>query len=148
MKLQTLCLPVFFMWVKPFNVMKKSLVIQWYTRNQYWYAVKNSIKLTMGKLLSAMLHFVMYCVLNIYEGILMSALPVVAHCQNKYKCFALSVQLYCSTAHKTLLANQYQRCMPRQTLLKLVHYCTLLSMGYHFDAHIITLRVTFRNKTG
>ena len=50
----------------------------------------------MGKLLS-----VMYCVLNIYEGILMNALPVVAHCQNKYKRFALSVQLYCSTAHKT-----------------------------------------------
>ena len=107
--------------------------------------VKNNIKLTIGKLLSAMLLFVMYCLLNIYEGILMSTSSMASHCQHICKHFALSVQLYCSTVHKTLLTNQCQRCMPRKTSLKLIHYCTPLSNVCHFDACIIRLHVTFCN---
>ena len=55
-----------------------------------------------------------------------------AHCQHACKRFALYDQL---TAYKTLLTNQYWRCMPRKTSLNLVHYCTLLSMAHHFDVH-------------
>ena len=47
--------------------------------------------------------------------------------------FVCSTFNYCSTAYKTLLANQYSRCMPRKMSLNLVHYCTLLSMVCHFD---------------
>ena len=61
----------------------------------------------MVKLLLVVLLFVIYCVLNIYEGMLMSATPMVAHCRCTCKHFALPIQLYCSTAYKTLLANQY-----------------------------------------
>ena len=61
----------------------------------------------MVKSLSVVLLLVIYCLLNIYEGILTSALPMAAHCQHTCKHFALSVQLYCSTAYKTLLVNQY-----------------------------------------
>ena len=61
----------------------------------------------MVKLLSAVLLFVIHCLLNIYEGMLMSASPMAAHCQHAYKHFALFVQLHCSTAYKTLLTNQY-----------------------------------------
>ena len=64
------------------------------------------------------------------------------------KRFALSIQLYCSAAYKTLLANQYWCCISRKTSLKLIHYCILLSMVRHFDVHIITLHFTFCNKTG
>ena len=103
----------------------------------------------MGKSLSVMLLFVIYCLLNIYEGILMSVLPMAAHCQHACKHFALYTQLYCSTTYKTFLTTQYWHCMPRKTSLKLVHYCILLSMACHFDARIIvTYRVTFCNKTG
>ena len=42
---------------------------------------------------------------------------------------------YCSTTYKTVLTNQYWRCMPRKTSLNLVHYCTLLPMAHHFDVH-------------
>ena len=55
----------------------------------------------MVKSLSVMLRFVIYCLLNIYEGILMSGLPMAAHCQNACKCFTLYAQLYCSTTYKT-----------------------------------------------
>ena len=61
----------------------------------------------MVKLLSVVLFFVIYCLLNIYKGILMSAKPMAAHCQHVCKCFALYAQLYCSTTYKTLLTNQY-----------------------------------------
>ena len=32
--------------------------------------------------------------------------------------------------------------------LKLIHCCTMLSKACHFDVHIISLCVTFHNKTG
>ena len=109
--------------------------------------VKNNIKWTMGKLLSAVLLSVMYCVLNIYEGILTSPLSMASHCQLACKHFTLSIQLYFSTAHKTLLTNQYWCCMPRKTSLKLLlYYCTLLSNVCHFDACIIILHITLHNK--
>ena len=55
----------------------------------------------MVKLLSVMLLFVIYyCLLNICEGILMSASPMAARCQHACKRFTLSVQLYCFAAHK------------------------------------------------
>ena len=48
--------------------------------------------------------------------------------------------------------NPSRQSMPtlyaKKMLLKLVHYCTLLSMVCHFDASIITQLVTFHNKTG
>ena len=87
----------------------------------------------MVKSLSVVLLFVIYCLLNIYKGILMSALPMAAHCQHTWKCFTLYAQLYCSTTYKTLLTNQYWHCVPRKTSLKLIYYCTLLSMACHFD---------------
>ena len=59
----------------------------------------------MVKSLSVMLIIVIYCLLNIYKGIIMSALPMAAHCQHVCKHFALYAQLYCSTAYKTLLIN-------------------------------------------
>ena len=58
----------------------------------------------MVKSLSATL---IYWLLNICGGILMSTSPMAAHCQHAFKCFTLSVQLYCSTAHQMLLANQH-----------------------------------------
>ena len=82
-----------------------------------------------GKSLSAMLFFVMYCLLNIYKCILMSASPMAADCQHACKHFVLSVQLYCSTAHKTLLANQYRHLYAKKLSLKLVH--TLLYTAVH-----------------
>ena len=53
------------------------------------------------------------------------------------------VQLYCFTAYNTLLTKQYWWCMPRKTSLKLVHYCTLLSMAHHFEYVIITFTSHF-----
>ena len=44
--------------------------------------------------------FVTYCLLNIYEGILISASPMSCYCQYACKCFTLSVKLYCSTMYK------------------------------------------------
>ena len=61
----------------------------------------------MVKSLLVMLRFVMYRPVNIYEGILMSASQMAAHCQHACKCLALYVQLYCSTAYKKFLINQY-----------------------------------------
>ena len=61
----------------------------------------------MVKLLSVVLLSVTHCVLKIYEGMLMSASPMAAHCQHACKRFTLYAQLYCSTAYKTLLTNQY-----------------------------------------
>ena len=55
----------------------------------------------MVKSLSVVLHFVIYCLLNIYEGILMSASPMAVHCQHAWKRFTLYAQLYCSTTYKT-----------------------------------------------
>ena len=45
----------------------------------------------MVKLPSVVLLFViiLYCLLTIYKGILMSAKPMAAHCQHMCKCFAL-----------------------------------------------------------
>ena len=54
----------------------------------------------MVKSLSVMLIFVIYCLLNIYEGVLMNASPMAAQCQHVCKCFALSIHLYFSTAYK------------------------------------------------
>ena len=59
----------------------------------------------MVKSLSVMLLFVV--TEHLYEGILTSASPMVADCQHVCKRFALSIQIYCSTAYKTLSANQY-----------------------------------------
>ena len=58
----------------------------------------------MVKLCSVVLIFVIYWLLSIYEGILMSALPMVAHCQYACKRFALSVQLYClyNSSHQSI----------------------------------------------
>ena len=61
----------------------------------------------MVKSLSVALLFVIYCLLNIYEGMLMSALPMVAHCQHTSKRFALYALLYCSIVYKTLLTHKY-----------------------------------------
>ena len=47
-----------------------------------------------------MLIFVMYWLLNIYEGVLMSALPMAAHCQHVCVHFTSSIQLYCFTVYK------------------------------------------------
>ena len=55
----------------------------------------------------ATITFIIYCLLNIYGGILVSALPMVVHCQHACKRFALSVKLYCSTVYKNLFNNQY-----------------------------------------
>ena len=51
----------------------------------------------MVKLLSVVLIFVIYCLLNVYKRILMSALPMATHCQHVCKQFTLYTQLYCST---------------------------------------------------
>ena len=53
------------------------------------------------RLLSVMLLFViLYCLMNIYEGILNNASPMPAHCQHACKHFTMSVQLDCSTTYK------------------------------------------------
>ena len=87
----------------------------------------------MVKSLSVLLVFVIYCLLNIYESQLMSALPKRPIVNTRANVLLCTIQLYCSTAYKTLLTNQYWRCMPRKMSLKLLHYCTLLSMAHHFD---------------
>ena len=74
---------------------------------------------TMRKSLSVMLVFVIYDLLNICKGIIMSTSPMTAHCQYMYKRFVLSIQLYCSTAYKILLTNQYWCCMPRKMSLNM-----------------------------
>ena len=113
----------------------KPSVILWYTRYQYWYAIKNSIKWTMVKSLSVVLFFVIYCLLNIYEGIytyecIANGGPLPT-CVQTFRLVRLILPFY----HiKTLLTNQYWCCMPTKTSLKLIHYCTLLSMAHHFDA--------------
>ena len=89
--------------------------------------------------LSIVLIFVIYCLLNICKGIVMSASPMAAQCQHACKRFTLSIQLHCSTAYKILLANQYWYCMLRKMSLKLVHYCILLSMARYFECVSITL---------
>ena len=61
----------------------------------------------MVKPLSVMLIFAIYWLLNIYKGMFMSASQIAAHCQHACERFALIVQLICSDAYKTLLANQY-----------------------------------------
>ena len=63
----------------------------------------------------------------------MSAWPLVAHCQHAYKRFALSVRLTV-LLYKTLLAKSLLTLYKRKTSLKLVYYCTLMSMAHHFDA--------------
>ena len=99
------------------------------------------------KSLSVVLIFVIYCLLNIYKGILISTSPMAVHCQHVCKHSHLSVQLYCSTAYKTFLTNQYWRFMPRKTSQKVVH-CTLLFMTCYFEGVIIIFCVKFYNKTG
>ena len=91
---------------------KRALSEQWWNCFQSWYSL----------------------LCNIYEGILTSTSLMVACCQHACKRFALSVQL-CSTAYNALFTNQYWCCMWRKMSLTFVHYCTLLSMAHHFDAH-------------
>ena len=113
----------------------KPLVIWWYTRNQQWYEVKNSIKWTTVKSLSVAL-FIIYVLYiehlwrYIYECISNSG--PFATCVQTFH-FNHSILLFYHI--QPLLTNQYWRCMPRKTSLKLVHYCTLLSMACHFDTH-------------
>ena len=78
----------------------------------------------MVKSFSVVLLFVIHCLLNIYEGIVMSASPMAAHFQHARKNFALSLRLYCSTTYKThfvikqavklngFTPKQYQRTAP------------------------------------
>ena len=100
----------------------------------------------MGKSLSAVWFFVMYCELNIYEFILTIALPMAAITNSRANVPPCLFHCTVLPHKKTFLSNRYWCCMPRQTSLKLVHYCALLSMTLHFDTHIIVLCATFHSK--
>ena len=94
----------------------------------------------MVKSLLAVLLFVKYCLLNIYEGILTSAPPMAAHCQHVCRpCpFNFTVLL-----HIKLFSQINTNVACQENIAK----ARTLSMVCHLDAHIITIRITFCNKT-
>ena len=47
--------------------------------------------------------------------------------------FNSGLSTYCSTSYQTLFTNQYSHCMSRKMLLKLAHYCIMLSKVHHLD---------------
>ena len=80
----------------------------------------------MVKLLSVMLRFAIYCLLNIYEGMLMSGSPMAAHCQHACKRFTLYAQLYCSTTYKTFSPiNTDAVCQENVTKARILLYAAV-----------------------
>ena len=71
--------------------------------------------------------------MNIYKGILMSVLPMAVHCQHKCKHFALSVNFTVLLHKKLFLPIKLTLYVKKNFIkIKLIHYCTLLSMANHF----------------
>ena len=88
-----------------------------------------------------------YCLLNIYEGILTSASPMAACYQHVCKCFAMFIQLYYSTTHKTLFANQYAK----KNITKIIYYycCPWSTILMHvlitFASHLVIEQIVKLN---